>query len=189
MFHADYTEALIAKAIDLEPMTDRELRDFAQILIDDADAAKEFALLHRITADAAELPQTAPSAAFADRVMEAVAEAPAPSGARPASLPEPGRGWWAAVATVFAAVAAGWVMWSPRLSPSAWAEAAGIYSLAGLAKDALHSAEALLAAWGAASPLPAMAGWVAWLAICLPLLAVALNFVSLRPAKQRAPRS
>jgi len=175
MLNTSYRDHLLEKAIDREPMSDRELRDFGAALIASRDLAQEYALTTRITTDAARLPRSEPSTDFTDRVMGAVARVPAPEQTMRQS-----RGWIAAAAAVavFTAGAASW--WSAPLA-SAWAEllASGqhwVVAFSGVWESAATSASD----WKVLGQEFLLARWFIGLALTLPLVAGALNWWSVQ---------
>jgi hypothetical protein len=173
MLDISYQDHLLEKAIDKEPMSDRELRDFAAALIASPDLAQEYALTTRITTDAARLPRSAPSADFSDRIMGAIAHVPAPAGAIGQS-----RGWIAAVAAV-AVVAAGAVSWWSAPLASAWAELlAGGQTWVAAFSGVWEAAAASISDWKDLGQRFLLARWFVWLALALPVVAGVLNWWS-----------
>jgi hypothetical protein len=179
----DYQDHLLEKAIDKEPMSDRELRDFAAALIASPILAQEYALTTRITTDAARLPRLAPSVDFVDRVMGAVAHVPAPEQA-----PAQSRGWIAAVAAVAVVAGGAASFWSAPLA-SAWAGFfAGGQAWAAAFSGVWDAVVGSVSGWKVPGQEFLVARWFVWLALALPVVAGVLNWWSVQGLHGEAAR-
>lgn len=180
MFDSDYQKKLLMKAVEEERMSDAELRDFASVLIEDPEAAEEFAFARRLAGDAANLPRAAaPSATFTDRVMGAVEAAPPPV----ATASPPRRPAWAAAAAVLILAGVGVSLAVPGWDFFLGGADASVSNLTEWFDGIWPAVEPVFSTDWFSGPVSSAAGVVVWLAVGLPLLAGTLNYWSVRRSR------
>ena len=179
MLESTYQEQLMIKALDGEPLSERELRDFGAAILESPDFTEDYVLTCRILRETAQLPQAEPSPAFAGRVMEAIQRLPVPEA--------PPRASWswavAALALVALLIGAG-VLGLPEWTGSIRAMFPGVEDLLGAFASAWDGVAALPLSGLVSAKIATLARSMAWVGMLLMLLALGLNVWSIHQMRQ-----
>jgi hypothetical protein len=172
-------EQLLVKALDGEPLSERELRDFGAAILESPEFAEDYVLSCRILREAARLPQAEPSPAFVGGVMEAVRQAPAPQAPRRANS-----SWAVAALALVALLIGAGVLGRPEWAGRVRGLLPGVESFLDALTRAWDGVRTLAASGLVTAKITALARSMAWLGMLLTLLALGLNIWSIHQMRE-----